>query len=457
LIIMPGMEGRMTRKYFGTDGIRGRSNGVITPELALKVGQATGLIFRRGDYRHRVVIGKDTRLSGYMIENALTAGFLSVGMDVMLLGPVPTPAVAMLTRSMRADLGVMISASHNAYEDNGIKLFGPDGYKLSDEIEKEIEALLVKDMTKRLSTSPEIGRAKRIEGVHARYIEAAKRTLPRNISLDGMRIVVDCANGAGYVVAPEALWELGAEVIAIGTKPDGFNINRDVGSTSPTALQDKVREVRADIGIALDGDADRVLIVDEKGQCIDGDQLMAVVAQSFLETGRLAQPGIVATIMSNLGLERHLKDLGLNMARTSVGDRYVLEHMREHGYNVGGEQSGHIILSDYATTGDGLIAALQVLATVQAEGKPVSEVCHRFEPLPQILKNVRYSSGKPLEQPKVNTVIEQAKQRLGAGGRLVIRPSGTEPVIRVMGEGDDGDLVRAVVDDVVEVIAKAAA
>ena len=454
---LPGREGRMTRKFFGTDGIRGRSNGLITPELALKVGQATGLIFKRGDYRHRVVIGKDTRLSGYMIENALTAGFLSVGMEVMLLGPVPTPAVAMLTRSMRADLGVMISASHNAYEDNGIKLFGPDGYKLSDEIEREIEALMISDVSRQLSPSNGIGRAKRIEGVHARYIEFAKRSLPRNISLEGLRVVLDCANGAGYVVSPEALWELGAEVITIGVKPDGFNINRDVGSTSPAALQQKVRDVRADIGIALDGDADRVLIVDEKGQNVDGDQLMAVVAKSFRDDGRLSKPGIVATIMSNLGLERHLADIGLSLARTAVGDRYVLEHMREHGYNVGGEQSGHIILSDYSTTGDGLVAALQVLAVVQKEGKPVSEVCHRFEPLPQVLKNVRYKSGKPLEATNVSTAIEKAKEKLGTSGRLVIRPSGTEPVIRVMGEGDDRDLVNEVVDNVVEIITKAAA
>ena len=447
----------MTRKYFGTDGIRGRSNGVITPELALKVGQATGLIFRRGDYRHRVVIGKDTRLSGYMIETALTAGFVSVGMDVMLLGPVPTPAVAMLTRSMRADLGVMISASHNAYEDNGIKLFGPDGYKLSDDFEREIESLMACDMTRRLSDAKGIGRAKRIEGVHARYIEYAKRTLPRNISLEGLRVVVDCANGAAYSVAPEALWELGAEVIKIGVTPDGFNINRDVGSTSPGALQDKVREVRADIGIALDGDADRVLIVDEKGQSVDGDQLMAVVARSFLDDGRLTKPGVVATIMSNLGLERHLQGIGLTLARTAVGDRYVLEHMREHGYNVGGEQSGHIILSDYSTTGDGLVAALQVLAVVQKEGRPVSEVCHRFEPLPQILKNVRFAGGQPLKADPVIKAIETGKTRLGEGGRLVIRPSGTEPVIRVMGEGDDHDLVEDVVDTIVSVIARSAA
>ncbi|TNC08664.1 phosphoglucosamine mutase [Methylobacterium terricola] len=446
------------RKYFGTDGIRGRANGVITPELALKVGQAAGLVFQRGDHRHRVVIGKDTRLSGYMIETAMVAGFTSVGMDVLLLGPMPTPAVAMLTRSMRADIGVMISASHNPFEDNGIKIFGPDGFKLSDEVEREIERLIDADLQVKLAGSQDLGRAKRIESVHARYIEFAKRTLPRNLTLDGLRVVVDCANGAGYRVAPETLWELGAEVIAIGTEPDGFNINRDVGSTAPEALVSKVRELRADIGIALDGDADRVLVVDEKGQRVDGDQLMAVVARSWQEDARLSKNGIVATIMSNLGLERYLGGLGLGMVRTAVGDRYVLEHMREHGYNLGGEQSGHIIMSDYATTGDGLVAALQLLSVVQRQQRPVSEVCHCFDPLPQVLKNVRYATGgEPLRQDSVVTAIEGARQRLGEGGRLVIRPSGTEPVIRVMAEGDDRDLVVRVVDDVVEALRKVAA
>jgi phosphoglucosamine mutase len=447
----------MTRKYFGTDGIRGRANGVITPDLALRVGQATGIAFRRGEHRHRVVIGKDTRLSGYMIENALVAGFTSVGMDVLLLGPMPTPAVAMLTRSMRADLGVMISASHNPYEDNGIKLFGPDGYKLNDEVEAEITRLIDSDLGKQLATAAMLGRAKRIESAHARYIEFAKRTLPRNQSLEGLRIVVDCANGAAYKVAPEALWELGAEVISIGVEPDGFNINKDVGSTRPEALSLKVRELRADVGIALDGDADRVLIVDEQGQVVDGDQLMGVIARSWQEDGRLAAPGIVATVMSNLGLERYLAGLGLSLARTAVGDRYVLEHMRANGYNLGGEQSGHIILSDYATTGDGLVAALQLLAVVKRQERPVSEVCHCFEPLPQILKNVRYKQGRPLEEKPVVSAIEAARQMLGEGGRLVIRPSGTEPVIRVMAEGDDRDLVMRAVDEVVEAVAKAAA
>ncbi|WP_439495876.1 phosphoglucosamine mutase [Bosea sp. (in: a-proteobacteria)] len=447
----------MTRKHFGTDGIRGRANGVITPDLALRVGQATGIAFRRGDYRHRVVIGKDTRLSGYMIETALIAGFTSVGMDVMQLGPMPTPAVAMLTRSMRADLGVMISASHNPYEDNGIKLFGPDGYKLSDEVEETISKLIDSNLSAHLSPSPMLGRAKRIDSAHARYIEFAKRTLPRNISLEGLRIVLDCANGAGYKVAPEALWELGAEVITIGVEPDGFNINKDVGSTRPEAVAQKVRDLRADIGIALDGDADRVLIVDEQGQVVDGDQLMAVIARSWQEDGRLSAPGIVATVMSNLGLERYLAGLGLSLARTAVGDRYVLEHMRANGFNLGGEQSGHIILSDYATTGDGLVAALQLLAVVKRMDKPVSEVCHCFEPLPQILKNVRYKQGQPLKEKPVVNAIEAARQMLGESGRLVIRPSGTEPVIRVMAEGDDRDLVMRAVDDIVEAVTKAAA
>jgi phosphoglucosamine mutase len=358
---------------------------------------------------------------------------------------------------MRCDLGVMISASHNPYEDNGIKLFGPDGFKLSDDMELQIEALIDSDLTRRLSESAALGRAKRIESVQARYIEFAKRTLPRQIDLEGMRVVVDCANGAGYKVAPEALWELGAEVVSIGVEPNGFNINHDVGSTAPDALIHKVRELRADVGIALDGDADRVLIIDEKGQIVDGDQVMAVVARSWQEDGRLAQPGIVATVMSNLGLERYLDGLGLGLVRTAVGDRYVLEHMREHGYNLGGEQSGHIIMSDYTTTGDGLIAALQLLAVVKRLDRPVSDVCHCFQPLPQILKNVRYKSGQPLQHTTVVTAIESARQRLGNGGRLVIRPSGTEPVIRVMGEGDDRELVIQVVDDVVDALSSAAA
>jgi phosphoglucosamine mutase len=447
----------MARRYFGTDGIRGRANGVITPELALRVGQAAGIVFRRGEHRHRVLIGKDTRLSGYMIETALVAGFTSVGMDVFQTGPMPTPAIAMLTRSMRCDLGVMISASHNPFDDNGIKLFGPDGYKLSDEIEDKIELLIDGDLAKSLAKSGDLGRAKRIDGVHDRYIEFAKRTLPRSMSFEGMRIVVDCANGAAYQVVPEALWELGAEVISVGVEPDGFNINRECGSTAPEELCRKVREMRADIGIALDGDADRVLVADERGHIVDGDQLLAVIAESFKDDGRLAKPGVVGTVMSNLGLERYLGGLGLSLERTPVGDRYVLEHMREHGFNVGGEQSGHIILSDFTTTGDGFVAALQVLAVVQKQGQPVSKVCHRFDALPQVLKNVRYKSGKPLENAKVRTAIKQAQAKLNGQGRLVVRPSGTEPVIRVMVEGDDKGLVEEVVDGIVEALTHAAA
>jgi len=447
----------MARRYFGTDGIRGRANGVITPELALRVGQAAGVVFRRGEHRHRVLIGKDTRLSGYMIETALVAGFTSVGMDVFQTGPMPTPAVAMLTRSMRCDLGVMISASHNPFDDNGIKLFGPDGYKLSDEIEDKIEALIDADLTKSLAKSGDLGRAKRIDGVHDRYIESAKRTLPRSMSFEGLRIVVDCAHGAAYQVVPAALWELGAEVISVGVAPDGFNINHECGSTAPEELCRKVREMRADIGIALDGDADRVLVADERGHIVDGDQLLAVIAESFKEDGRLAKPGVVGTVMSNLGLERHLGGLGLSLERTPVGDRYVLEHMREHGFNVGGEQSGHIILSDFTTTGDGFVAALQVLAVVKKQDQPVSKVCHRFDALPQVLKNVRYKSGKPLENAKVRSAIKQAQAKLNGQGRLVVRPSGTEPVIRVMVEGDDKGLVEEVVDGIVEALTQAAA
>ena len=447
----------MARKYFGTDGIRGRANGKITAEIALKVGQAAGLAFQRGDHRHRVVIGKDTRLSSYMIEYALVSGFTSVGIDVLLLGPVPTPAVAMLTRSMRSDLGVMISASHNPYEDNGIKLFGPDGFKLSDEVEARIEALMDGDVAPLLARSADLGRAKRIEDVQARYIEYAKRTLSRDVSLEGMRIVIDCANGAAYKVAPEALWELGAEVIKIGVDPNGLNINLDVGSTAPNAVVRKVREMRADVGIALDGDADRMIIVDEKGHIIDGDQVLAVVAESWRDDGRLSKPGIVATVMSNLGLERHLASLGLQLERTAVGDRYVIERMREQGYNVGGEQSGHVIFSDYSTTGDGLVSALQVLAVVHKLGRPVSEVCRRFQALPQVLRNVRFNGGAPLENPAVAKAIADAKARLGEHGRLLVRPSGTEPVIRVMGEADDKALVDRLVGDVCEAVAGAAA
>ncbi|WP_234186499.1 phosphoglucosamine mutase [Shinella sp. NM-101] len=443
----------MKRRYFGTDGIRGQSNTFpMTPDLAMRVGIAVGTIFRRGAHRHRVVIGKDTRLSGYMLENAMVAGFTAAGIDAFVLGPIPTPAVAMLTRSLRADIGVMISASHNPFYDNGIKLFGPDGYKLSDELEMEIEDLLEKDMMAQLAKSAEIGRAKRIDGVHDRYIEHAKRTLPRDVTLQGLRIAIDCANGAAYRVAPAALWELGADVVTIGNEPDGLNINLDCGSTHPETLQRKVHEVRADIGIALDGDADRVQIIDENGKIIDGDQLMAVIAESWAADGMLRGGGIVATVMSNLGLERFLTGKGLGLQRTKVGDRYVVEHMRQNDHNVGGEQSGHIVLSDFGTTGDGLVAALQILACVKRSGRTVSEVCNRFEPVPQILKNVRVQAGKPLEDAAVRQAIADAESELARNGRLLIRPSGTEPLIRVMAEGDDRAQVERIVDQLVGVI-----
>ena len=444
----------MARKFFGTDGIRGRTNaGVMTAATAMKVGQAAGTYFLRGDHRHRVVIGKDTRLSGYMLENAMTAGFTSVGMDVVLLGPMPTPAVALLTREMRADVGVMISASHNPFEDNGIKLFGPDGFKLSDEDEVAIEAMLAQDLA--LADAADVGRARRIEDARGRYIHAVKASLPHNVRLDGLRIVVDCANGAAYHVAPSALWELGAEVIAIGVEPNGKNINAGVGSTHLDALKARVREVRADIGIALDGDADRLIVVDEKSQTVDGDQIMALIGGRMHALGALRGGGVVATVMSNLGLERYLNGLGLELVRASVGDRYVLEKMREGGYNVGGEQSGHMILTDHGTTGDGTVAALQVLAALIASGKPASETLHLFDPVPQLLKNVRFAGGKPLEAASVQSVIAEAEAQLAGRGRLVIRPSGTEPVIRVMAEGDDAAEVEQVVDAICDAVRKA--
>jgi len=443
----------MIRRYFGTDCIRGQSNLFpMTPDLAMRVGIAVGTIFRNGSHRHRVVIGKDTRLSGYMLENAMVAGFTAAGLDAFILGPIPTPAVAMLTRSLRADIGVMISASHNPYEDNGIKLFGPDGYKLSDEIEQQIEDLIEDDLSAQLAKSKDIGRAKRIDGVHDRYVEHAKRTLPRDVTLQGLRVALDCANGAAYKVAPAVLWELGADVVTIGDEPNGRNINLDCGSTSPAKLQKKVHEVRADIGIALDGDADRVIIVDEKGEIIDGDQLMAVIAESWAAEDRLTGGGIVATVMSNLGLERFLTSKGLGLARTKVGDRHVVEHMRHNNFNVGGEQSGHIVLSDFGTTGDGLVAALQILARVKRSGMPVSELCRRFEPVPQLLRNVRFSGGKPLENTVVKQAVADAESELAGRGRLVIRPSGTEPLIRVMAEGDDQQQVERIVNGLIEVI-----
>ncbi len=448
----------MSRKYFGTDGVRGRANtGAMTPDVVMKIGMAAGQLHRRGGHRHRVVIGKDTRLSGYMIEQALTAGLLSAGMDVFLFGPAPTPAVAMLTRSMRADLGVMISASHNPYYDNGIKFFGPDGYKLSDDQELKIEALVDDPAQITLAGSDHIGRAKRIEDASARYTEFAKRTYVGDGGLDGLRIVIDAANGASYRTAPPVLWELGAEIIPIGVEPNGLNINDKCGSTHPEAMCQRVRETRADIGIALDGDADRVIICDENGRIIDGDQIMALIASSWAARGQLKGGGLVATIMSNLGLERFMESKGLTLARTKVGDRYVVEHMRQHGFNVGGEQSGHVVMSDFATTGDGLLAALQVLAEVVRQGKPVSEVCNLFTPFPQILKNVKFSGGKPLDDAHVQSAIKDAEVMLGNSGRLVIRPSGTEPLIRVMAEGQDETMVRKIVDDLCSVISKSAA
>ena len=445
------------RRLFGTDGIRGTANtDPMTAEVALRLGQAAGLMFTRGAHRHRVVIGKDTRLSGYMLEPALTAGFIGAGMDVTLVGPLPTPAIAMLTRSLRADLGVMISASHNPFEDNGIKLFDPDGCKLSDETEREIEALMAADLAHRLAPPRALGRAARLEDAAGRYIEAAKATFPRGLRLDDLRIVIDCANGAAYRVAPTVLWELGASVIPIGVAPDGFNINQGCGSTAPDHLREDVRRHGADLGIALDGDADRVLLCDERGELIDGDQILALIARSWAASGRLAGGGVVATVMSNLGLERFLGSAGLRLHRTQVGDRYVAERMRADGMNVGGEQSGHMILSDYATTGDGLVAALQVLAVLVEQGRPASAVGRVFDPLPQVLRNVRFSGASPLRARAVRAAIEAAEARLSTAGRLLIRPSGTEPLIRVMAEAEDPALVAAIVDELCAVIAAAA-
>jgi phosphoglucosamine mutase len=442
----------MTRKMFGTDGVRGLANKEpITPQTVLRLAMAVGQRFRRGDHRHLVVIGKDTRLSGYMLEPALTAGFVSMGMDVVLVGPLPTPAVAVLTRSLRADLGVVISASHNPYFDNGIKLFGPDGYKLSDEEETAIENLM---------GSPELdpaepgdlGRARRLDDAQGRYIEYVKQTFPRGLRLDGMRIVVDCANGAAYKVAPTVLWELGADVVSIGVDPDGTNINRNCGATAPETLSERVVATGADLGIALDGDADRVIVCDEHGTIVDGDQLMALIAGEWRSADRLHGGGVVATVMSNLGFERHLGGMGLDLVRTAVGDRYVVEKMRAGNYNLGGEQSGHIIMSDYGTTGDGLIAALQVLAALVTRNAAASEVCRVFETLPQLLRNVRFGGGAPLDEKLVQEAIAEGESALGAGGRLVIRKSGTEPVIRVMAQGDDEALVGNVVADIVGAI-----
>ena len=446
------------RRLFGTDGIRGTANtDPMTAGTALRLGQAAGLMFTRGNHRHRVVIGKDTRLSGYMIEPALTAGFIGAGMDVVLLGPLPTPAIALMTRTLRADLGVMISASHNSYEDNGIKLFGPDGFKLSDETEAAIEAAMDGSLLGRLAKPSKLGRASRMEDAGGRYIEAAKSTFPRGLRLDGLKIVIDCANGAAYRVAPAVLWELGAEVIRVGVEPDGFNINRECGSTVPSFLCAQVRKHGAHIGLALDGDADRLIMSDEKGNIIDGDQVLGLIARSWGDSGRLTGGGIVATVMSNLGLERFLMGRGLMLHRTAVGDRYVVEKMRADGINVGGEQSGHMILSDYATTGDGLLAALQILAVLVEDGRPASEVCGVFVPLPQLLKNVRFSGDSPLEKSSVQSAIAEAEAELAETGRLLIRKSGTEPLIRVMAEGESEAQVARIVDALCAEIAAVAA
>ena len=445
----------MARKFFGTDGIRGRTNsGVMTAATAMRVGQAAGTHFLRGDHRHRVVIGKDTRLSGYMMESALVAGFTSVGMDVVMTGPLPTPAIAMLTREMRADLGVMISASHNPFEDNGIKLFGPDGFKLSDEAEASIEALL--EEQPQLVEPGHIGRARRIEDARGRYMHAVKQSIGSDVRFDGLKVVVDCANGAAYEVTPGAIWELGAEVIAMGVEPNGTNINDGVGSTSLAAIKARVVAEGADIGIALDGDADRLMVIDEKGETVDGDQIMAAIATRLHERGKLTGGGVVATVMSNLGLERYLAGIGLTLERTQVGDRHVLERMRSGGFNVGGEQSGHMILFDHATTGDGTVAALSVLSGLVRSGKRASELLRLFEPVPQLLKNVRYDGGAPLEQDSVQQAIAEAERELGGNGRLVIRPSGTEPVIRVMAEGDDAAQVELLVDRICDAVRAAA-
>ncbi len=442
-----------TRKLFGTDGIRGTANiEPMTAETALRVGMAAASYFTRGDHRHRVVIGKDTRLSGYMVETALTSGFVSMGMDVVLVGPLPTPAIAMLTPSLRADLGLMISASHNPFEDNGIKLFGPDGYKLSDAVEHEIETIMDGWSDDDLVPAEKLGRARRLDDAGGRYTEYVKQTFPRGLRLDGLKVVVDCAHGAAYKVAPEVLWELGAEVISIGVEPDGYNINKGCGSTDTDALCSQVVTHGADLGIALDGDADRVLVADEHGKLVDGDQLMALIAGHWNAQGALAGGGVVATVMSNLGMERHLEGNGLKLVRANVGDRYVVQHMREHGYNLGGEQSGHIILGDYSTTGDGLIAALQVLAVLVERGKPASEICRVFEPVPQLLRNVRFKGASPLKSDAVQQAMRDGEARLGDSGRLLVRPSGTEPLIRVMAEGDDEALVGSVVGDIIGVI-----
>lgn len=443
----------MKRRLFGTDGIRGRANQEpMTATTALQVAMAAAHIFRRGEHRHRVVIGKDTRLSGYMLEPALTSGFVAQGMDVILLGPLPTPAVAMLTKSLRADLGVMISASHNPYEDNGIKLFGPDGFKLSDELEAKIEEIMASgDLT--LPPSADLGKAARLDDALGRYVEFVKGTFPTGLRLDGLKIAIDCANGAAYKVAPTVLWELGAEVIPVAVGPNGRNINDKCGATHPELVRDAVLTHGADVGLALDGDADRLIMVDEKGQIVDGDQLMALIAHSWAQAGKLKNKSIVATVMSNLGLERYLKTIGLDLLRTPVGDRYVVEAMREKECNLGGEQSGHMVLSDYSTTGDGLLAALQILAVICQSGKPASEVCRMFDRVPQLLKNVRITRDV-MGDPAFAAAIKAAEERFAGTGRVLVRKSGTEPLLRIMAEGDDPALVEAIVDELVALAAK---
>ncbi|MDE0810987.1 MAG: phosphoglucosamine mutase [Alphaproteobacteria bacterium] len=441
----------MKRKLFGTDGVRGMANaGPMTAETVLRIAMAAGHYFAptSGKNRALAVIGKDTRLSGYMLEPAMVAGFTSIGMDVVQVGPMPTPAVAMLTRSLRADLGVMLSASHNPYQDNGIKLFGPDGYKLSDRIEMEIETLVASDGAVALASADRLGRARRLDDARGRYIEMAKTTFPKGLRLEGLKLVVDCANGAAYNLAPKVFYELGADVMPMGVTPDGFNINRDCGATSPEAMRQAVIVHGADVGIALDGDADRLILVDETGNVVDGDRIMGLIATSWQDDGRLRGGGIVSTVMSNLGLQRYIESLGLSLTRTNVGDRYVVERMRADGFNLGGEQSGHVIMSDHATTGDGIIAALQVLAVLLRDGRPLSEVSRIFEPLPQLLRNVRFAGTPPLEARSVQLAIEVGATRLAESGRLLIRKSGTEPLIRVMAEGEDETLVAEVVNDI---------
>ena len=459
MLYTPLMTQKEKRKYFGTDGIRGQANRFpMTADMALKIAMATAQVLRNarnGNHMNRAVIGKDTRLSGYMLEQAMSAGFVAMGMDVILIGPIPTPGIAKLTRSLRADVGVMISASHNPYTDNGIKLFGPDGYKLADEIEHTIEKKIDADLSAKLVEPDKIGKANRLDDALGRYIESLKRSIPRRGSLEGMKVVVDCAHGAAYKVAPQVLWELEVEVIAIGNNPNGRNINASYGATSPQNLQKAVIENKADVGIALDGDADRLIMVDEKGEIIDGDQLMAALALFMKQQETLKGGGLVATVMSNLGLERLMAENGLSLARTNVGDRYVVEHMRQHGFNLGGEQSGHIVLSDFATTGDGLLAALQILYIISQQNKPASEALKVFKPLPQILKNVRFSGLPPMQNETVRKAISEAQENFKNHGRILVRESGTEPLIRVMAEGDDPAKVENLVNDLCEVIEKA--